>query len=407
MTKLRLFLYTLKNYIKLTPLALLATIIPLLIVGTLFWYTSANLYEENEIQAVNVGVVTEDIKDSWYNKAVKYLGNMDSTENTVTFIKFENMDQAYEAMETSEIMAIIYLPENVVNGILYGENIPAKIIFPKNINLGTITLSELTKSAAEFLSAAQAGTYTTGDLFEEADRYDIVSSAFDMVDIINFSYVLSREKIYHKNCTDLTSNINQTVFYAGSAIMLLLLFIGVSYNKVLRNEDKAFTSLLRLYKISPAYVVFCKLVGFTIILSVICSGFVFAASKYLKGNDKFNIHFSIPVVLIVTLLTLLIAAQCLFIFSLSEKISSCILAMFIYGCLMTILSGAIIPKVFFPRTLETFGSHLPTSYMHDALLHIMTGNPLKKGLIIMLAVYVAGFTLVTIIINTIKARRAN
>jgi hypothetical protein len=45
--------------------------------------------------------------------------------------------------------------------------------------------------------------------------------------------------------------------------------------------------------------------------------------------------------------------------------------------------------------------------MHDALLHIMTGNPLKKGLIIILAVYVAGFTLVTIIINTIKARRAN
>lgn len=403
MLNLRLFLLTLKKYFKMIPAAIIGSIIPATFIVILAIFASKNIYKSEKLVKADVALVTNDLSDKNYSRAMNFVENMESTSSTVRFVRMD-MDEALDKLDNGEIVGIMHLPDNVVHNILDGEESPIEIIFPKDVSISTVFLSELSKSAISFLATAQAGTFTLGDIYSDIDMYDSVYSAYDTVDLINLSYVLAREDLFTKKTVGVSGNTNIIAFYIASGILIFMLFLGCAFSNTLKYDEAPFMMLLHSNKVRSAFYILYKLIGYTLCLFIFLTAGICSIKAFVKNNEIANISINAKTILMILLISALIASFTLMIFQIVNSPSASVLLLFLLGSIMSIISGCIIPKVFFPDAVSAIGAHLPTGYIHKGLLTILGGG--KYSGIIPMLIYVFAFYEISVIFAMVNKRRA-
>lgn len=385
------------------PLALVGAIIPVTLIVILAIYAATNVYSQEDLVKARVAIVADDMSDKTYGKIMTFLENMDSTSTALTFEKMEP-DEAKKQLDSGDIVGIMHLPAHVVGGIIRGEDTaPIDVIFPKTFNLSTVFLSELTKSAVSYLTVAQACTYATYDIYDKIANNDI-DAAIDTMDIINLSYVLNREDMFKVKTIGSSNANNMMTFYIASGILLFMLFLGCAFTNTLKNDEDAFLFLLYSKKIRSGYYILYKLAGYVLCLwALLMLGFT-ALTLIIKGNKTLTPVINANSIITMLMIALLIGAFTLMIFQLSKNPSSSILLLFLLGSVMTIMSGCIIPKAFFPTKIAAFGSVLPTGYIHKGLINLLTGQ--KYASFIPMLIYSFCFYEIAVIMAMINKRRA-
>ena len=365
---LRLFLMELKKNLRMLPFVFLSAVAAALFLSLFIRLLSNSLYEEGSLARAKVALVTNDAEDEYRQLALRYITNMSSTSLALDYEVMEK-DKALRALQKHDVIAVMFFPDDVVNGIMWGRNDPIEIRFSDTDALSSVFLSELTRSGALMLSAAQADTYSATDLYYELGAQDSLYDAYNDIDMMNFDYVLSREKLF-------TASETLPVFlsYIASALLLFLFFSSSAFAPALRMEDRAFTDLLFSGKAFSAGYLAVRFLANWLVLSLFSVVCCIIASLFPELPFDISVYTDAQTILSLVLISGVLSAFALFLHQASGSAPVSVLLQLTLSVGMLFCSGGILPAAFLPKGLLRVGAYLPTAPLSSDLLQLLTGE---------------------------------
>ncbi|MGN0327327.1 MAG: ABC transporter permease [Lachnospiraceae bacterium] len=367
----------LKKGICELPYAFLGTLALCLILGSIAFCASRLLYRQENPERSTVAVVTNDTEDTYLSLAMNMIQNMDSTSLALDFCLMAE-EEALSSLSENQVIAILFLPDNLINGILYGTNPPIRVVFSTDNTLSTVFLTEITLAGARLLSSAQADIYAAGELFSLLGRQEELSTVFDTINRFNLNFALNREKLFLQDTTSLGGASGTEIFYAATGILLVLLFITTSFTAILRRENKSFYQLLfgrngsaLPYLIAKWFSLALLLFLFQLLLYGIAS-----CIPALETAELFHLRFRGSYLAFFLVNGLFLSAYANLIFLLSKDVSGGVLITYCISSLMVFCSGGMIPAAFFPSSIQTLFPLFPTFYIHQGMIALLEGKPI-------------------------------
>lgn len=368
-----------KKGIKELPYALLGMLALCLILGTVAFCAAKLLYQQEELSRSDVAIVTDDTEDAYLQLALRLVGNMDSASLTMDFHVMTE-PEAHSALQKRQVIAILFLPEQLINGILYGTNPPIRVLFSTQDALSSVFLTEMTLAGARLLSGAQAAIYAAGEIHTTLGMQDSLSDAYDKINIKNLNYALNREKIFAEDATSLQGTSSTAIYYAAAGILLVLLFITTAFTAMLRRESRDYYQLLFSRNISSIQYLLARICSFALLFFLLQILFYLIASSVpaLEEIEGLNLRpkniMRNNCLIFFLLNSFFLAAYANMIFLAAKDISGGILISYSVSSLMAFCSGCIIPVAFFPVSLQKISSYLPAYYLHKGLIELLEGS---------------------------------
>lgn len=401
---IRLYLTQLKQYIKALPLALLGSLIFILLTGAasvgLFKYFTAS-EDDGQIVKATVGVVVRDIDDEYLDMGINMLGSMASTSDYFTFKPMEE-DEAEKALSKGKIIAIFDFPENAIDGILSGANDPVNIRFNQSNPLSSVLLTELTRSGATLLSGAQAGTYTTADLFYLSENSTDLYNAFVDIDNINFKLVLKRGSLFNDDEDEESSGNATILYYAGTAIILVLVFFGLTLASNIYFDNDSYLFFGKTHKGFEMSYFFSKIMSLSTVYYFISLLLLFTLSQIKALDFIFEDLSVIKLIFTPVFIALFIASMLTMLMYMMPRSMDGILLSFIVAIILTTISGLLIPLAFMPAVFIQIHNYLPFTALHMSIVSIYR---LSDGNILPGIAYIALFLVIGYMLLHNKIKR--
>ena len=352
-----------------------------LLIGSCAAAASAVLYRSEPLIKASVAVVSGDAENRYMDMAIDYISNMSSTSMVLEF-KVMDAEDADRALKQGDVIAEMIFPEGMVEGILYGENIPAVIRISEPDSLSSLFLSELVSDGVTLLSSAQAASYTAATVYYSTGSETYLSNAYDNIDLINFAHVAGREAVFDITMlipgsteginvgddpedTGVSGAKSVALYYISSGVILFALFWGSCMTGLLKYPSSPFISCLFAKGITAVQY---TLAHFLTAASIF---FVILAPVSCKAASMFLSDISISAMLIyVLMLSFFVSAFSLFFHVITKSPSLAVLLQFILSTTMMFLSGGIIPSAFLPKGIAGFGSFLPSAFLQNDLLEL-------------------------------------
>lgn len=177
------------KYIK----ALFFLIVFSMIIG-IFIMNSSKIQEPN-YKKINVAVVNEDT-----NPMTEILLDYIISDNTFS----KNFDFSYDTIETAKIKlkesiydAIIIIPDNFLNNIIYGKNEPFTAYIGRLSSLEAAAFEEILKGAAKYISSSQVGIYATLNYLrnEKSVSDEVYNKGLTGINMYFYKVVLGRKAL--------------------------------------------------------------------------------------------------------------------------------------------------------------------------------------------------------------------
>ena len=352
-----------------------------LLIGSCVAAASAVLYRSEPLIKASVAVVPGDVSSRYMDMAIDYISNMSSTSMV---LEFEIMEagEADRALKQGDVIAEMIFPDGMVEGILYGENIPAIIRIAEPDNLSALFLSELINDGVTLLSSAQASSYTAATVYYSADAGEYLSDAYNNIDLINFAHVADRERVFDIQMlipgsseslrvgddtgdADVSGAKSVALYYVSSGFILFALFWGSCMTGLLKYPSTSFISCLFAKGITAGkYTLAQFLTASSVFFVILVTAGCVAGGILLED-------ISIPALVVyILMLSFFVAAFSLFLHVVTKSPSLAVLLQFVLGTAMLLLSGGIIPSAFLPESIAVFGRFLPAAFLQNDLLGI-------------------------------------
>ncbi len=120
-------------------------------------------------QGVELGGITLAITapagDQTPRLLAQYMGEMEDVTQYCKFVAMEE-EEAMTALNRGEITAVLALPQNFIQGVMWGDNPDLRLIAAGDRPLESLLLLWVGQSACDILSAFQAGVYAVLELYE-------------------------------------------------------------------------------------------------------------------------------------------------------------------------------------------------------------------------------------------------
>ena len=378
------YLYVeMKKTIGMFPRMLLQAILLMVIIGAIAFCGVKSMEQEPLAVSVDIGVVVRE-DNRMTRMALNYVENMESVSQLCRFVQVSE-EEGIQMLEQGELAALVVLPEQLVEGIMNGQNPSVIVVFPKNARLEAMLFRELTESGAGLLRVAQAQIYGAVDTAREYGLTEQLSVMEADIDSYNLAFALDRLAMFDEEEISVTGRMSVLQYYVASGVILFLLLSGMAAYPVMQREPAAFRSQLMRQGVGGLWQFFCRwLCGFVCIgLLVFVIWAAFQAMGFLAPELKEQLasalvsgrnHIAVGVRVSVILLIIVTAATLIdMIYSLAGSRTAGILLIFLVSVLMVYLSGGFVPSVLMPQAMRTVGEALPTSYLIRAFGGLLTG----------------------------------
>lgn len=165
--------------------------------------------------------------------AVSYVQSMESVQS-ICSLEAVSASEGRQRLENGELSAWIVLPDDVINEILSGSNVPATLYLREDAGsdggvgaAGSILFEELATAGMGMLGTAQAEIYAAADIFKElapqAATEQLLQTVYDAVNNFNLRTVAGREKVFRTKTLSVTGNDTIAVYYASAVLTVYLL----------------------------------------------------------------------------------------------------------------------------------------------------------------------------------------
>ena len=355
----------------------------MILIGAIAFCGAKTMEKEPLAVRADIGVVVRE-DNTMTQMALGYVENLESASQICHFVQMTD-EEGIRSLENGDIVALIVLPEQLVEGIMNGANPSVEVYFPENAGLEAMLLRELTESGTGLLRVAQAQIYGAYDTAVEYGMTERLSVMQGEIDSYNLAFALDRLAVYREKMVSATGKMSIIQFYAASGAVLFLLLTGMAVYPVVQREPQAFRKQLTRQGTGEAWQCFCKwLCGFLCMglfggiawavlkiagffASEAAEGLVLALTGGRRGSH-IGVQAGVVLLILITVSTLIYL-----IYSLAGGRTGAVLLIFLLSVTMVYLSGGLVPSMFLPKAMQIIGDRLPTTYLIRAAGSILTG----------------------------------
>ena len=322
--------------------------------GLIVLFAGARLYGDGIIGKMRVGVVLPK-EDEAERLLTQMLSHMESVESICSF-EYMTQEEAEKALSEGEIYAAMYIPSDLIEGIMDGTNPPIRVQL-ENSGLESRIFMELTEAGARILGSAQAGIYAGEQLLRDDGKEDRIGQFQQELNQIYIDYSLRRESLFADRQVSATGELEPKAFYAGSALTAGLLLLAIPVSSYLQPESRIMSQKLRISGIGSWWASAARLIGLWLLLA---AG---AVPIFAAGCMAGLFVCSLYTAAILLLLCLGAASISLFAFEAAGNDMGGILLLFLGTVVLHFLSGGILPGAFLPAGIRKISSFLPNGIL--------------------------------------------
>lgn len=327
-------------------------------------YTVMNARGQKQEITAKVALVAPE--DPLTDMAVQFVMRMESLEEWCYFERY-SLEDGLKALNEKEVVAVIALPENVIESILNGTNIPAKLYLPQGNELGSTLIQIMAEAGVSLLQVAQGEIYAATDLYKEYPLNQSLEEVYEEINLYNLNIALTRENLFKTVSLSETEGITAYAYYGGTAISLFVLLFGLLVADLMVEHTKR-ERMLDLNRITLSAQVLGRwkvLTGVSFLwafcITVILAVTMKAGNKSVWQILRLCVKHSLSLLLAVSCI---VALYLLIGTLLREKLSF----MFLLGLGVLILGyagGYFVPSSLLAKQVKSLGAFLPTTYLHD------------------------------------------
>lgn len=374
---------TWKRSLRLLPaqlgitLVLLASMLGLVLGAQKFFY-GEQLYRQQK-----VAIVVED--DSRYTPMLlQFVQQMDSVRTACKF-QIEDREDAFRELQEGEILAVMVVPQHVLEDIMNGTNTPVQVYMPKDATFESTVFGELLASGASLLTTAQAQTYAVYDLAISADtlaqQQGEIPQALDNlhqyeqdIDDWNLDRALKRGKLFSTETVNVAGKVSLPVFYGISAGLLITMLWGMGASFLQLSAPEQTARMLHRAGVSTGKQMgtLWLVEGFWLFL--LQNGYLFLLDRLLRRYLDTRIRWSSGLFLTLLLTAMVVSSFQLFLYTLVKEQGLAIITLAILSIGMLFLSGGLIPTAFLPAGINAIGTYLPVNWLLQLQSTAVQGN---------------------------------
>ena len=281
---------------------------------------------------------------------------MDGMEDIAQYCKICAMDEgeALSALQTGEVTAVLALPENFIQGVMWGDNPDLRLIVAGDRPLESLLLLWVGQSASDILSAFQSGVYAVLDLYDQApppglDRDQV------LVDI-NLRYItlaLDRGSLFRTEELSATGALPISLHYTLALLAYFSLAAAPLFVPVYSGSWLWFQRRLRAVGRSTLTGYLSGVAAGTAVLFTLL-----APGLLLAGNG--NIPALLGAALGMAVFSSLFCSLCCLA---SNGTAGCGIISFVTALAALALAGGIVPALLLPGTVRRFSGLSPVTWL--------------------------------------------
>ncbi|MCJ0931699.1 ABC transporter permease [Virgibacillus halodenitrificans] len=347
------------RYLKRKWLSLpLLLLLPIIIIGLVITIT-ISFFSPSETTPIQVGLV--DMEQSKETQLVVDL--IEESSQLGSFIQLKGMkEQTAEAsLQSNDLTAYIVFPSNFTTDLYKGNSVTIPIIGNPQKPIESHMVKQLIESITRHIRASQANILTINQYAKnmniaDTPRNDLVFEQFKefLFYTIGKDKIISEEKISNQ-----TTSAPLHYYGLGSWFIIFTLWMLGMYSLLGKEEPPLLKTRMSLYGVSEMQQLIAKIMV-TGLFSTFLAGILFFILNYL-------LNWSIPTenVVRITLICFLYGIIFLVLMAFVEIIiSSAKLRLLIQAGLtgfMLLISGALIPTIYFPLILQDILQYSPST----------------------------------------------
>ncbi|APC48075.1 ABC transporter permease [Virgibacillus halodenitrificans] len=347
------------RYLKRKWLSLpLLLLLPIIIIGLVITIT-ISFFSPSETTPIQVGLV--DMEQSKETQLVVDL--IEESSQLGSFIQLKGMkEQTAEAsLQSNDLTAYIVFPSNFTTDLYKGNSVTIPIIGNPQKPIESHMVKQLIESITRHIRASQANILTINQYAKnmniaDTTRNDLVFEQFKefLFYTIGKDKIISEEKISNQ-----TTSAPLHYYGLGSWFIIFTLWMLGMYSLLGKEEPPLLKTRMSLYGVSEMQQLIAKIMV-TGLFSTFLAGILFFILNYL-------LNWSIPTenVVRITLICFLYGIIFLVLMAFVEIIiSSAKLRLLIQAGLtgfMLLISGALIPTIYFPLILQDILQYSPST----------------------------------------------
>lgn len=328
---------------------------------------------ENSDFKLDIAIVNLD-KNTTTNKVINFFLSTSEIDDRFRVEFLNSASEGEKYVFENKAIACVVLPEDFLNGILYGYNYPAEVIIKDTNTIEKILLETTAKSLEAILVDAQSSIYSTIYYLKQNNDFD--DSYILPINIEFISTLLSILNDIDDDGLQYTKTLPlSTDYFLSISIYILLLSTALFYKDLHIESNKLLFKQISTLRDDFKYIYFSRLlclifIYFIIILSIVL---------FLNGSLNFIgiISITISSIFLVLIQTL--------IFNIFKEYISTVQISFVINTFFLFISGGIIPELFLPKFFTTISYISPITLIKQLLANtiIYTDIILVKTIIIL------------------------
>ena len=355
-----------KRTLKSIPYVLTGAIVLVLLAGAIAFSAGKLLYGDRALGRIKVGVVMPE-DDALAGMAMRMVSSLDSVKSLCDFTYVEAA-QGRRQLKDGELLALLEIPDGLVEGIMDGSNVPVTVVLPDNAGLEAAVFKELTEAGSSLLKTAQAGIYAADDYLNAYGMTVFIAQAERDLNEVFLRYALARERCFSGEEASAAGDVGVAAYYGISAAVGVLLLLGIPAACIAGPYRPATEEMLLRIGIGRAQRTAARTLSLCLLLLLFFS-FPTAVAAY---RGLFKAEAAAPLMGI--LLCLAAAGWIHLHYELCRNETAAILLLFGTTVVMLFMSGGIIPSVFLPKAVQAAGKWMPAAYFADGIRFMITGE---------------------------------
>ncbi|MCR5777088.1 MAG: ABC transporter permease [Lachnospiraceae bacterium] len=352
------------------------------------------LEKKNAYEPVVVALCTED-KGTRMTEALHLVSSMKSLEKLCSF-EYMDEDEAVNGIRSGKVDCALVFPSDFFKDINTGINTPARVVFNENGLLGQEIFKEIIGDAVSMIDTAEAGIYAV--TYASAD-YEMKIARKDMEYLLTkmFAFVvLKRDALFIPFVYGFTGSLGLWDYYGAAAVFMIVLLTGLFFSYLYAESNGALNKKLSMIGITPTVYSAVKtfVMGMVIFILLVFVSAILSWTGNLAGVSVNIFYFDFLPSYV--LISFSIAAFFHFIYSIGSSAHTGKSILFIVELLLILLSGTVLPVVFFGSEVVSLIRILPGTVWFECLSKTIDGS-----VSYMTMIYTAIYGIIFYIIGTV------
>lgn len=399
-----LFISELKKYGKAIPTLLLESTFFAVLLLAFGYYAASAIYGEKAIGEIKVGIVSEE-KEQLTDMLVGFAGSMDSTEG---ICRMERMSEeaAGKALLEGTVYAVIFLPEGIVESIMNGQNLPAKVVFSESYSrMEAEVFRQFADAGTGLLQTAQAGIYASDALCTIRGEKEKIEETENWLNRAYLEYALTRQAVFKLQEVNATGKASPLQYYGTAVLFMFLSFSGLILGRHAKTKEDALSGILRAGGCGSISQYLAEHFAFTAVFCLFATAvsvpFLFFLRK-AEGKPFFGIKEGMVLLLVLAAMGMLLRS----LIELTGSSTGGLGVLFAVLLLGMLLSGLFVPSAFLPEGLAEMGKLIPYTLFRESILFDSAGTGDRNQYIFDLSVLSAVLTGAGVLFRSLKGKRS-